>query len=318
MKSSLRHSIHGFPSLFTGLFFLVVLFSASSCTKEIEVVLPDAENKIVVEGWIENDQYPVVKLSRSAGFFDPVPTLADTIGFLNYILNDLVVQNATVIVSDGIISDTLVPTLDIINFSKEYRLPLVYLGHTIKGEVGKTYTLKVMVEGKTLTSSTRIPELIYMDTLYWKPDISDDGVGFPWTKFQDPDTLGNAYRIFTRRGGYDEPYVAPIGNEFDDYFVNGTAFDFPFNRGSQLSDDTLQNDAEDRIRGKYLKGDTMDIKFCTMDKASYDFWRTFSISRQSNGSPFAAPINLKSNISGKGGIGIWSGYGATFKKAVAQ
>jgi hypothetical protein len=293
-------------------------FTWTSCTKDIDVDLPDSETKIVVEGWIENDQYAVVKLSRSSGYFDPIPAFSDTLNFLNYVLNDLVVQNAIVVVSDGLNTDTLVPTLDFVNFAKWYRLPYVYIGKTIKGEVGKNYSLTIVADGKTLKASTKIPELVYMDTLFWKADISDATVGLPWTKFKDPDTLGNAYRIFTRRGGYDEPYTASIGNEFDDYFINGTAFDFPFNRGSQLADDTLEDDLRDKIRGRFPKGDTMDIKFCTMDKASFDFWRTFSISRQSNGSPFASPINLKSNIQGQGGIGVWSGYGATFKKALAE
>lgn len=297
--------------------FVVLCVSMPSCTKEIDVNIGDAETKIVVEGWIENDQYAIVKLSRSSGYFDPIPAFSDTLNFLDYVLNDLVVQNATVVISDGVNFDTLVPTLDFEKFAKWYRLPLVYIGKSIKGEAGKTYSLTVLADGKKLTATTKIPELVYLDTLYWRADISDATVGLPWTKFKDPDTLGNAYRIFTKRGGIDEPYTTPNGNEFDDYFINGTSFDFPFNRGGQFADDTLEKPLREKISGRYLLGDTIDIKFCTMDRASFDFWRTFGISRQSNGSPFASPINLKSNIYG-GGIGIWCGYGATYKKALAQ
>ncbi len=290
-----------------------------SCTKEVSVTPPDGvPAMIVVEGWIQNDEYAVVKLSRSSGYFDPIPSFTDTLKILDYILNDLVVQNATVIVSDGLTSDTLKPELNFISYSKKYKLPYVYMGKVLKGIPGKSYSLTVIADGKTFTSSTKIPELINLDTLYWKADIKDQTVGFPWSRFRDPDSLGNAYRLFTRRGGTDDEYTAALGSEFDDYFINATEFDFPFNRGEQISDDTLKKTERSRIYGKYAAGDKMDVKFCTIDKAHFDFWRTFSISQQSGGSPFAAPINLKSNIVGDGVTGIWGGYGATFITAEAK
>lgn len=298
--------------------FISLLTLLIACTKDIKVIPDDAiVSKFVVEGWIENNEFAIVKLTRSSGYFDPIPSLRDTAGLLDYIFNDVVVQNAIITVSDGVQTDTLKPIIDFINFTTKYRLPMVYIGSIIKGEVGKSYQLKVEAEGKTLLAITKIPELVELDTLYWRAQFNDSTIGFPWTRFKDPDTLGNAYRIFTKRGELDENYTAALGSEFDDYFINGTQFDFPFNRGEQLRDDTLERDERSRIFGKYQKGELMQIKFCTMDKASYDFWRSFSISQQSGGSPFAAPLNLKSNIQGEG-MGVWCGYGATFIEKIAE
>jgi hypothetical protein len=302
-----------FPQLIVA--FCVLLIA---CTKDIEVVpTSGVEAKIVVEGSIENGEFAVVKLSRSSGYFDPIPSLKDTVGILNYLLNDLVVKDAIVVVSDGVIFDTLVPTLNFVSFLKKYKLPYVYFGKKIKGEPGKSYSLAIVADGKKMNSVCKIPELITLDTLYWKPQISNPNFGFPWTRFKDPDTLGNGYRMYCRRGGTDDEYTAALGGEFDDYFINGTRFDFPFNRGPEISDDTLQKSERDMIFGKYKKGQLMDVKFCTIDKGTFDFWRTFSIGQQSGGSPFAAPINMKSNIKGDG-IGIWGGYGATFISAEAK
>ncbi|MFM2286692.1 MAG: hypothetical protein RLZZ543_2189, partial [Bacteroidota bacterium] len=83
------------------LFSCVVLMFISACEREIDIELPDAEDLIVVEGSIEPGQSPVVMLTRNRGFFDSFPS--DLEGFIN----EFVIQDAVVIVSDGQTSEQL-------------------------------------------------------------------------------------------------------------------------------------------------------------------------------------------------------------------
>ena len=62
--------------------------------------------------------------------------------------------------------------------------------------------------------------------------------------------------------------------------------------------------------------DTVIIRFSQINEASFVFWRDTEYQEQTNGNPFAEPINLSHNING--GFGIWEGKGAIYFKVIAQ
>src|SRR5262249_37335502 len=156
----------------------------------------------VVEGYIETGQRAMVTLTKTAGFFAPV----DSASLITYL-----VVNAVVTVSDGTTSEQLVLTID----TSQY-IPLVYKSQTLVGQVGKTYTLKVEVDGKTLTAVTTIPHAVPLDSVWFKVQEGHDSLGFAWAHLTDPDTLGNCYRWFAKRIGKDKRFLAPIGSVFED------------------------------------------------------------------------------------------------------
>ena len=79
-----------------------IILLAVSCEKDISVDMPRPDEKLIVEGIIELNEYPVVFLTKNAAYFDVVDTAVVT--------NSIVSGNqAQVIVSNGIITDTLTP-----------------------------------------------------------------------------------------------------------------------------------------------------------------------------------------------------------------
>jgi hypothetical protein len=278
----------------TAVFFTV--FILFSCEKNITVDLPVPGQKIVVEGYIETGQKAIVTLTKTAAFFAPVDS-ASLFSFL--------VTNAVVTVSDGITSEQLVFTID----TNQY-IPFVYKSQTLTGQEGKTYTLTVVAEGKTLTAVTTIPHAVPLDSVWYKQQEGHDSVGYAWAHLTDPDTLGNCYRWFAKRIGHDKHFLAPIGSVFEDKFINGKSFDFDYNRASEPN-----SDDNDGSRGYFHQGDTIAVKFCSIDRAHFDFWRIEEVQVSNNGNPFAAPAPIPTNISG--GIGIWGGYAATYDTIIA-
>jgi hypothetical protein len=63
------------------------------------------------------------------------------------------------------------------------------------------------------------------------------------------------------------------------------------------------------------RGDSIVVKYCNIDKATYDFWRTMEYSYTNIGNPFASPNKVLSNIQG-GGLGYFGGYAAQYKTIV--
>ncbi|UYQ94248.1 DUF4249 domain-containing protein [Chitinophaga horti] len=72
--------------------FLITIFFAA-CERTVEIDLLDRESKLVVEGQIENGQYPRVSLSRSLDFYSKI-----TPG----ILESSYIHGAVITVSNGI------------------------------------------------------------------------------------------------------------------------------------------------------------------------------------------------------------------------
>lgn len=281
------------------LFSLTVaaLFFAS-CEKDITVELPQPQSQIVVEGYIQPGNYAYVLLSNSAAYFAPF----DSTSLINS-----GIKNATVIISSDNMSDTL------IQVSPDYGY--LYVSTVTIGEIGKDYFLKVITqEGKTVSAQTHIYPPISLDSIWFKVVENKDTLGYVWAHLTEPDTLGNVYRWFAKRFTKDKDFIAPIGSVFDDKFINGKSFDFAYNRG-EVPNSNAEDDNNDE-QGFFKVGDTVVVKFCTVSRASYDFWRTAEAQFSNNGNPFATTTYIKSNING--GVGIFESYTPTYDTLIAK
>jgi Domain of unknown function (DUF4249) len=314
-------------------FLAVAALLLASCEKEIEVDLPETEPKVVVEGSIETGQPPIVLLTRTQSYFDPTSIEG---------LSSLYITDATVIVSNGIITDTLdkicsdqLTEQQLIAASEATGISIdllqqiticawTDLSNTLLGVEGVNYSLKVLTDGKTVTATTKVPFGVALDSLWFKlanqrPD--DDTLGFLWGRLSDPDTAGNAYRWFAKRVNLGEDgeqkdgsFVAPLFSVFEDRYVNGLTFDFTYNRGSvAFSDAEDDGNAES---GYFKVGDTVVVKLASIGLPEFRFWDSHSVNVTSQGDLFSNPTNVKSNVSG--GLGVWVGYGSRLDTVICE
>lgn len=302
-NSTILYSVR-YKNVCVVLFFFCVLLLFTSCEKEVSFDLGPTSEKIVVEGTIESGLPPIVRLSKSIGFFSKIDlnTLSGT--FLH---------GATITVSDG---------STVVNL-KEYSLQLDTLSFyfysvdtsnstafEFKGEVGKTYTLKIEYEGKTYESTTRIPELIPLDSIWAQaPPEEEMPEEYPnsmqlFVRYTDPPQMGNKARYFTSRN--NNPFLPPFYSVYDDQVINGTTIDIQLDAGFNKMDSL-----DFETYGYFYKGDTVILKWCSIDDKVFDFWRTLEFSYGSTGNPFSSPVEVSSNIS-NGALGVWQGYGVTY------
>jgi len=297
----MKISIHVLASLI----FIAIMIS---CQKQIEFNLPDVEQTIVVEGRIESGEPPIVFITKTQGYFDPIDSST---------FNNIFVQNANVSVFDG---------------TNNYPLSEISSGQVsvytsfdpnILGVDGKNYTLNITYDTLELTANTQIPYPVPLDSIWFETQSGLDSLGFIWTKFTDPDTLGNCYRWFSQRintylYNYPPPFdnikgqkkdtimVAPFGSATDDKLFNALAFEFAVARGEIGNFEGPDDEGPEE--GMFKIGDTVAIKATSITYSTYLFVRSMEDQALSNGSPFASPGNLPNNIIG-GAIGNWSGYG---------
>lgn len=294
-----------------------------SCEKVIDIDPPNGSTGIVIEGSIENGRFPLVIVSRSQLYFTPI---SSSLAALAEVLVDsaevYIEVDGTEYMLDRICLSNLPPELQAVAQAELglAQLPpgfdiCIYasLNEALVGVVGKTYNLRVVVDGNEYTSSTRIPELVDLDSLWFDFDINiaSDTFGYIWTRLRDPDTLGNNYRIWTKRLGRDNGFRA-VSSGFDDRFFNGQRFEFLMGRDDRFGDPEEANGDE---RGRYRAYDTVVVKTGTMNSDVLRFWNTARAATSAGFNPFASPVTVMSNIR-NGGRGVWGGYGVTYDTVI--
>jgi len=276
-------------------FFYLIIFI--SCNDSLEFTVEDYQQKLVVEGWIEQGQYPQVLLTRSAAYFDKIDSTS---------IRDLIVTTAKITVSDGEREEILT-----LKLNEDYFPPYIYQGTEIRGEEGKSYDLKIETGGKIYQASTYLPKRPEVDSLWFSLAEGKDSLGIINGRFQDDPDQDNFYRTFTRLIGIDRKYVPVYLSATGDRFFNGKQFTFSLLRGSE----SINEVTEDVY---YKKGDTVRVKVCSIDQAHFDFWRTIEREIYTVGNPFSSTGNeVISNVSG-GAIGVWGGYGASYYQLILK
>jgi hypothetical protein len=279
---------------------ILLSFVLFSCEKDINFKLDESQPTLVVNGEIEQGQPPRIVLTKSLGFFSELSA--------DMLLNSFV-RNADVTLSNGSVTHQL----------REYQVPLApgvnlyyygidssNLSTAFLGELDKTYSLKIVSEGKTYESVITIPDLDWIpDSIYFKPQPQnvDTNARVMFIKATEPAGLGNYLRYFTKIN--DQPFYPPFNSVFSDEIIDGTTYtvqvDIGFDRNTEFQP------------GKTLikKGDTLSLKFCNIDRNTYKFWNTWEFASQSLGNPFSQPSKVLGNVS-NGALGAFCGYAAWY------
>lgn len=300
-------------------YLFLAIFLLFSCTKEVKIDIPGYKEQVVIDGNIETGMPAIVLLSKTSNIYAPTNLDAYLNGFIS---------GATVIISNGTITDTLteicsdnlppgteeiasaffgVPVDQLANFHL-----CAYVSLNVIGEVGKTYTLTVIHDGKTYTSSTSIYQPTKLDSLYWKPQGNLQDVGFSWGKLSDPAYSNDAYKWEVKYIS-DGVFSKTFNPYFNDKFFNGLSFEFGYENPMSFNDSTVS----DQNRGYFEKGDTIVVKFSKLGQKEYNFFEKKYNQLYSGGNPFATPTNIPTNIKG-GALGIWVGYSPSFDTLICK
>jgi len=265
---------------------LVMSFLITSCEKEY---IPNKiKQTIVVEGWIENGEFPIVILTKTLPVSEEFQDVNE--------LENLLIRWAKVTVSDGTNSVVLTGRYD-----KTYFPPYVYTTSHLKGEVGKTYSLKVEYNNNVVTAQTTIPAPPIIDRYIIERKSGANYLYKIKACFRDNPNEKNYYQFFTKVGNDTNHYIASVLGSINDEMIQ-ESFEFPVNRGITIRDYKSYN--------PYFKEDEeVSVKFAQVDETSYRFWDAYTKALSLNDNMFLSPsTSLPTNICG--GTGYWCGYGA--------
>jgi hypothetical protein len=176
------------------IFFLLVLFIATSCEKVVDVDVEDAGQQLVIEGVLNDDGSPAtVNITRTIS--------------LTGINNFPAVSNASVMMTD--------------DAGNSYSLPLtsagVYQNDSVEGVGGRTYFLTVNLEGKTYTAQSTMPALTPFDSLGIDSITFGGEATYTLTPYHfDPPGVKNSYRYKIFVNGVADKTIQVDNDDFTD------------------------------------------------------------------------------------------------------
>lgn len=265
------------PVFFIMLWLLIGL--SSSCTKVINVDTNGADPQIVVQGSVPVGEKPVVKLAKSVNIDKNSDYPA--------------VSNASVFITSNSGDIEMLTEIS----------PGIYVGDSLIGVEGGSYTLNISADGQMLNSISTIPEKVRFDSLILNKTTgggvrgaSSESTYEVLVRYTDPSNKSNYYRFVEYVNGVEsgDIYV------FDDRLTNGLSVEAPllkFNR-------------------KLHALDVFTVEMQCIDKNVYDYFSSFG---NLSGGPqnSSTPANPYTNISGTK-LGYFSAYSFEKRSVVIQ
>lgn len=289
----------------TLLFPFLVALTFSACEQEFIPRDVNAKEEYVIEGHIELSDIDIpayVIMSKSISYFSTFDTST---------FQQLYIDDAEVYVNDGektvklqyvclneldqltgfkILSDAGNKILN-----TDFCLYIDRNNELLKEE-GREYELSIYHEGNRINSFTTMTGRVELDSIFFKdpPGIMIDTMTLLWVRVSDPAEQENYYMYDVRSLNFGQKF----GNTLRDGSIfRGQTIELPLPnpylyRDSEFSPETVS---------LYKRGDTLLLKWCTIDLEHYEFWQSFQFSN--NQGPFSSYVRAKDNIDG--GIGIW-------------
>lgn len=254
-----------------------------------EVITPVGSTQIVIEGWIEADRHPIVMVTTT------VPINAEVTDESE--LEEYLVKWAKVTISDGERETVLTGKPN-----KDYFPPYIYTTAGMKGEAGKSYTVKVEYSGRTVTAETTIPEPVELEYIKVCTSESNHEAFYLVGGLRDNPQSMDYYKVFTMVQSQDSTYSSAFMGLIDDSALALPEDEIAINNSLRSkSNGSTYFSAEDRIR----------VRFCTLDETSYNYWNDFDeVTALSRNPFFPVTTKIRSNVSG--GLGYWAGYGSVY------
>lgn len=246
----------------------IFLLLCCACSKKIEVELPAYTPKLVVEMYLEDGAPLRCLLTES----------------LPYNSSEIrsVVNNATVLFSDGRRTDTLQPA-EVYEYASG-RTYNFFNPRVVVADTQSVYTIKVIDSiGRRVDASTVfLPKITQITDVEYKLEDTSGrySVGF---QIEDPAVTANYYRFMIARR------IDDFTEQNTDFFMADVSFDglrYSYNSGAI-----------------YLAGDTVSVRAYTLSKEHFDYLQSTDNARTANFNPFVQPVPIRSNINN--GLGIF-------------
>ena len=245
----------------------VIMIFFFSCDKSIQVTLPPYESEYAIEMYLEQGK-PLRCL------------IIESLPYTDTAINKPV-ENALVMISDGMRTDTL---SYLINQDKSTgRFYNYYNPQIVSYDTTKVYTLTITGKNQKITGSTNFSQTkTFIDSLITRESLNQADSFSIGVIISDAPDKENYYRFLVGRN-INTFTSDPTDIRVSDVSFNGKPFSF-FSEPD------------------FAINDTVTIRIYSLHKEHYQYLESIGNARRSNFNPFSQPSRIKSNVNGALGI----------------
>lgn len=282
-------------------FLILILMAATSCEVVLTVDPPENPKKLVVNSVFHPDSIFQVTLSNTQGILED-----------DYRFNRL--DNALVTILDegnNVLAETTRSATGVYHLN-------------IKPEEGKVYRINAVRQGlQAIQAVSTLPRAVAIQELAMETNNSETEVKLT---INDPAETKNYYRIvvyskyeYSYRNSSTNETITQINRSFYDLFEESN--DLVSGESKSIFEDTKFNGKAHTfiLRGYYsalgpdrpgYKTLELGIMLQSLSEDYYQYLRTTRLQRETQGDPFAQPVQVYNNI--QNGHGIFGGYSTSF------
>ena len=270
----------------------------------------DEENSLqsscVVEGWIEDGGFPIVKLTQS------MPVYTDRRRTSLNSLDQYVIKWARVTISDGSQTVTLTGKMD-----GDYFPPYVYTTTSLRGKAGRTYTLTVYRDDEPpIIAQTTIPEKkgTLIDSLTFEPVSTSDTLFQVFAHVTIQPQPVTYYRIYVNPDLNSSQDFLPslLGVMRSDMISNGRISVNQGRANIRLAENIEDIGKNNSYSPYFTYGDTVMVRLCQIDSTAYEYWRSYEDMLSLSTTPlFPTTVNMPMPIPNI--YGFWQGWQSEYR-----
>jgi hypothetical protein len=270
---------------------LASLTILSSCFNE-EPSSPEA-TPLVVEGWIERGERPIVMVTHS------LDMTSDTLT-----LDGVVEKWCRVSIFDNEEQFILYGKAD-----KDYIPSFIFTSSELRGVEGHTYRLRIETESDTIEAESTLRSTPVIESLTPTLVEGSDSLYTIKMKIKNPDTE-SYYKIFSKTSGLESRFYSTFLGTF-----SGREYDerdgIDITRGVHSSYDG------ENFNHYFRKGDQVTVKLCTMERSMYEFWKVYDNNVSLSGNMFFTfTENCPHTFTNA--FGYWCAYGMSKRSVVVR
>lgn len=256
-----------------------------SCEADKETELQEDLTPLVIEGWIEKGENPVVIVTRAVDLNDTLSSF-----------DGCVEQWCRVSLFEDGNRHILTAKAD-----KNYFPQLIYTSSRVRGKEGAVYRLMVETDERSAEATSSMMPSPRIKSLRAEPVAGSDTLFRVIAEIDNPDPEGY-YRLLAKSIGTDTRFYPTFLGEFK-------GADYDPSEGVDVARGIRGtfNGETGRFSHYWKSGETVIVKLCSIDRTMYDFWLTYDSNISlSNNMLFTFTENCRANISG--GLGYWAAY----------
>ena len=269
--------------------FVGVLGAAGcgSLQKNVNVPLPQYDNQLVLECYLEPGVVPRLTVTESVPYLSNGQAVSPQSQALTLSNGQVVQLPIDVTVKLTLPNGQVIPLKFAPGVDKATDKYYTHIGTApIAAQAGQQFAIDVQdTRSRHITGTAVVPTFIPIDSVKYKFNglTGDNKKAYFQTKWTDPSATTDYYRLMLHKGKPSNN--SETDNDISDRLFNGKPY-------SQVT------------TYRFLPNDTVTATLYHVDSLYYSFRRSTAEARNANGNPFAQPSAIRSTV--QGGVGVFT------------